>query len=74
MARNMTDHVPITPELKKMLQEFREGTGGTYDDAIRQMLEIIKLIDPDLKSAGAKLKFARQMNMPIDPPKIKGIS
>ena len=73
MARSMDDHIAVSKTLKDRVKEFREGTGGTYDDAIALLLELALSMDPDLKTAGAKLKYARTTNKQVE-VSIKGLS
>jgi|GEM_PF-4277424 len=38
-GRKMTARIPLTPETKRLLRAFLDGTGGTYDDFLRYILQ-----------------------------------
>jgi hypothetical protein len=66
MARSMDDHIAVSKALKERVKEFREGTGGTYDEALELLLNLALLAAPDLKIAGARLKYAKAMSLEME--------
>lgn len=71
MARQMTERVAISPEVKAKLTEFKEGAGMSFDDAIDLLLEIGTLNGLDLRMSGAELRYARARGRDITPASIK---
>lgn len=65
MARQMTERIAISPEVKTKLNDFKEGAGLTFDDAIDLLLELATLEGEDLRQSGVLLRFAKERGRPI---------
>lgn len=68
MAREMTERVAISKEVKDRLTEFKEGVGLTYDETIELMLELIQQEGKSLRMSGVLIRTAR------DEKKVKRVS
>lgn len=71
MARQMTERVAISPEVKAKLTEFKEGAGLSFDDAIDLLLRLGTLEGLDLRMSGTELRYADAKGKSIKPARIE---
>lgn len=57
-SRQVTSRVPVTPQTLDELKEFRNGLGGSYDDAIKMLLMLARGNETDLYIAGRNMRTA----------------
>lgn len=67
----MTDRIAITKETKSRVNDFRQGAGLTYDEALALMLDVLSSDGTeDLGEVSAMLNYARKLGKKVSKPQI----
>lgn len=70
MARQMTERIAISPQVKAKLMAFKGDQAMTFDQAIELLLKLGTLEGMDVKSSGVELRYAEARGKKITPVKI----
>lgn len=60
MSQKATERIPLTPDTRDRIKDFKHGFGGRYDDALEYLLDLVVHPGESDYEAGKRIRAQRK--------------